>query len=73
MTNRGWLLFAVPLAPFSGCDEYQHPSPPPRSPAAPAIPPSQFTIAGRWDGITEQTDNLGAGPASGGRWEASRS
>lgn len=50
MRNRTLLLLLL-AAPIS-CDELQ--DPPPASPVVPPLPPSQYAIAGRWDGVTEQ-------------------
>jgi len=49
MRNTAFLLLFLLAA---SCDDLQ--DPPPASPVVPPIPPSQFAIAGRWDGVTEQ-------------------
>lgn len=50
--TRALLLGAFLLGAVSACDRYQ--SPPPTGPMVPSTPPSQFAIAGRWDGMTSQ-------------------
>ena len=49
---RSRILFLLFMAFASSCDDLQ--DPPPASPIVPRIPPSQFAIGGRWDGVTEQ-------------------
>ena len=40
------------LALAAACSELE--DPPPTTPTVPPIPPSQFSISGRWDGVTDQ-------------------
>ena len=54
MRNAALLLLLLVAA---SCDELQ--DPPPAGPVVPPIPSSQFAIAGRWDGVTEQGRPLG--------------
>jgi hypothetical protein len=49
---RSRILFLLFIAMASSCDELQ--DPPPAGPIVTPPPASQFAIAGRWDGITEQ-------------------
>lgn len=44
-------LFGL-LLTLSSCDEFQ--DPPPTAPVVAPIPPSRYTIAGAWDGVTQQ-------------------
>ena len=43
-------------AAVSSCNEFEDPPPPP--PTVPDVPPTQFDIAGRWDGLTDQGRTL---------------
>jgi len=52
MRSKRLFACALLLGLASGCDELQ--DPPPAGPVVPPIPPSQFAIAGRWDGVTAQ-------------------
>jgi hypothetical protein len=52
MKTGALLRNALLLCALSACDELK--SPPPAAPIVPPVPPSQFAIAGRWDGVTEQ-------------------
>lgn len=48
-------LFLISLliaAAAPSCNEYE--DPPPASPTVPDVPPTQFDITGRWDGMTDQ-------------------
>lgn len=45
-------ILLVLILAVTACNEFE--DPPPAAPILDPIPPSQFDIAGRWDGITDQ-------------------
>ena len=52
-TFRTLFLITALVLSAAACNEYEDPPPPPL-PTVPAIPPTQFDIAGEWNGLTDQ-------------------
>lgn len=52
MQSKHLLLLLSMATCGVACDDFEDPAPPP--PTAVVIPPSQFDVVGRWDGISDQ-------------------